>query len=202
MKNSIITTPTFGIVLFTLIAGVAAWITVINPQLDQLKETAKKRDENVVALQAAQQKQELLGSAKRQYETIKQDLARTTIAIPQGSNTGEFVAALEQVANNTGVTIGAISTSVHAKVATNTKGGKTTVAKTLEEELARKYNSTSFDLRLAGSYETIRLFIERLRTLDRFNVLSTLTLSSAPDTGIITANLSMSIYHKEAAKAL
>jgi|GEM_PF-4179973 len=213
-KRNIFTTATFGITAFALVAGTTVWLTVINPQLASLNAVVKKRNENVTALSAAQRKQALLGPAQEQYETIKRDLERTTFAIPEGSSTGEFVAALERMASDTGVSIGALSSTVQAKVApakapapsktADADKAKTAAAakpKTLEDELRSKYNSTVFEVRLTGGYESIRAFIDRLRTLDRFNVLSSITLSSAPDTGIITASLAINIYHKEAAKA-
>ncbi len=206
MKHSnIFTTATFGILLFTIVAGTVAWYVAIVPQLAHLQTVVKKRDANAAALSAAQRKQALLPQARAQYESIQQDLERTATAIPQSSNTGEFVAALEQVANDTGVSINTLSSSVHAKTASSSKSGDSSSSKskskTLEEELLKKYNATTFDLRLTGSYEAIRSFIDRLRTLDRFNVLTTLSMAVAQDTGQITANLSVSIYHKEAAKA-
>lgn len=211
--RSIFTTSTFGITVFALVAGTAIWFTVIKPQLASLKKVVEKRNETASALSSAQRKQALLGPAQEQYDSIRQDLARTAVAIPDGSNTGEFVAALEKVANDTGVTISAITSAVHPKVVpakpkapaknakADTKPAAPAKPKTLEEELQQKYNSTSFELRITGGYETLRAFIDRLRTLDRFNVLSTVSMAMAPDTGLITANLTVNIYHKEAAKA-
>lgn len=203
--SSIFTTATFGILLFTIVAGTITWYVAIVPQLTHLQTVVKKRDANAAALSAAQRKQALLPQARAQYKSIQQDLERTATAIPQSSNTGEFVAALEQVANDTGISIDTLSSSVHVKTTSSSKSGDTSSSKskskTLEEELLKKYNATTFDLRLTGSYEAIRSFIDRLRTLDRFNVLTTLSMAIAQDTGQITANLSVSIYHKEAAKA-
>lgn len=213
MRRTVFTTATFNITLFALLAGTGVWFMVINPQLASLKDVVSQRNENITALNTAQRKQALLSQAQEKYESIKQDLERAAVAVPEGSSTGEFVAALEQIAANTGIAIEAMTSSVQAKVVpakktaaktgsdSETKTSAPAKAKTLEDELRQKYNSTTFELRITGGYETIRSFIDRLRTLDRFNVLSSITMSSAPDTGVITTNLTITIYHKEAAKA-
>lgn len=195
MKKSIFTTQTVGITLVAVILGVAVWFTVVAPQLRILKSTVDKRNTAATDLAVAQRKAKLLPAAKKDADAINNDLTRTAIAIPTASNTGEFVAALEKVAADSSVSLTSITSTLRPKVGSKKK------EKTLDDELGSKYNTTVFSVRLTGGYESILAFVDHLRTLDRFNVITGTTLTNDPKTGTITASLTVNIYHKEAAKA-
>lgn len=216
-RQSILTTKTFLLLTVSLMLALAAWLLLINQEYGRLKNAAQERDQARAELKEIDAKQQLLGQAEERYQVIKDDLQKIKIAIPEASDTGLFVAALEQLASEKGVTIDSIATDFKSKTAGTTSEtknddtanteqssqskNKQATAKTLEEQLLAKYYATSFDIKLTGSYQNIHNFVLALLQFERLVILNNLNFTVKSDNAdAVAATLDFWIYHQSAAK--
>lgn len=205
-RKNIITTRTVTTLWLTIVIGFLAWSFIVKPELDRLSSTIEDRDSLKKELAEIDKKKELLGQVRENYAQIQQDIQKLEVAIPKDSNTGEYVAALEALANDTGVNITNLHTSFQAQrvpIKTNEnkpERQKATVKKTLEEELLTQFNNTGIEIKTDSSYESLYAFISRVLNMDRFSILSSVNMTTASDGSTISSTLSFNIYHREAAK--
>lgn len=202
-RKNLITTRTVTTLLLTIVAGFLVWSFVIKPELNKLQSTVSARDNLKRELAEIEKKKELLGQVTENYEQIQQDIKKLETAIPNKSNTGEYIAAIENLANETGVNITNLHTSFQAQrvpIKTNEnqpERKKAEVKKTLEEELLTQFNNTGIEIKADGSYESLYGFIGRVLNMDRFSVLSSINMTTTGDGSLISSTLSFNIYHRE-----
>jgi len=215
-KKSFLTTKTFLLIMATILVGTAIYMFMVRSELNRLKDATNKRDQTKLKLLENDQKEELLAKAEQQYETIKVDLNKINLAIPQNSDTGLMIAAIEQIGNETGINISNINTTLRTKKVASTKStdskktdDKVESAKPVsankphEEELLSQYHATVYSLTLTTSYPNLVNFLDRITNLDRYSILASLQLSNDNDNPeALTANVVFWTYHQNAAKEI
>lgn len=197
---SLIRTRTLTLVLLSVVLGTAGFIWLMRPELSRLQAAAQQRHELLVQIAEIEQKKALLDKATDRLAEVQRDLTKLNTAIPQESTVGEYVAALEALAGETGTQLSTISTNFAEKTVGSSSGEQPAVQKVLatESELMSRYYSTTLELRTVGSFTSLNSFMERLLNLDRFATISALSLTAAAD-GNLSGSLSIRIYHEQMA---
>ncbi len=212
-SKSFLATKTFILIIGTFLIGAAIYMFLVNPEFNKLKDAANRRDDAQLKLLENDKKEELLSQAEKEYQTIKADLDKISIAIPKDSDTGLMVAAIEQVAADTGISISNLSTSVRAKKISKKKDddkdkkededkpASSQVA--YEEDLLSKYHATVYSISFSGGYPNIIAFLDHITNLDRYSILSSLQLANNGETSdSLTASIVFWTYHQNPAKEI
>lgn len=189
----------------------ATYLLIVRPGQASLAQAAADRTELISTNLKNSEKRRLLAAAQQRYTTLSSDLSRLQGVIPEASDTGSFVTALQNIASETGVSIQGLTTKIQVKTPprASQKNAEqktpTTSSRTLEQELLQSFHGTSIDLRLSGSYQSIRGFVQRIREMERFVSISSFNLAAGRQSGgtatdTLDCNLTMTIFHRQPAK--
>ncbi len=214
-QPSILQSKSIRLVIIGSLLLIGIWGLALRPASSRLQSAADERTELIKQLQGNTEKKRLLAEAEKKYASLSSDLDKLRGVIPEASETGSFVSALEELAARAGVQIQSLTTKVQSKAApraatsskttssANTRA-ESTANKTVEQVLLQSFYGTTVEVRLSGSYTSIRTFVQLIRQMERFVSITSINLSSnkqATDTSdILNSTISMSIFHRQAAK--
>lgn len=188
------------------------WWIGLRPVQADLRTAADERTDLIKTALGNSEKKRLLSEAEKKYASLSSDLGRLQGVIPEASETGSFVSALEELAGRSGLQILSLTTKVQPKAAprvsnskTDTAASASTSTKTVEQEMLQSFYGTTVEVRFSGSYTALRSFIQMIRQMERFVSIASINLSANRQTettevGLLTGTVNMSIFHRQAAK--
>ena len=204
------------LIICGVLALILIWIFGLHPAQLSLLTAADERTEQIETALKNSEKKQLLSAAQSKYASLSSDLGRLQGVIPEASETGSFVSALEDLAARSGLQITGLSTKLQPKAvprAATTTSSKTSTKtetpaasnKTVEQELLQSFYGTTVDVRFSGNYASLRSFVQLIRQMERFVSITSINMSTnkqaaGTESSTLTGSISMSIFHRQAAK--
>ena len=214
-QPSVLQSKTVRLAIIGTLGLIALWWLGMKPAQAHLATAAAERTEQIETALGNSEKKRLLSEAEKKYASLSSDLGRLKGVIPEASETGSFVSALEELAARSGLQILSLSTKIQPKAApraTTTTSSKNKTestpaasTKTVEQELLQSFYGTTVEVRFSGNYASLRSFVQLVRQMERFVSIASINLSAnrqstAEQADILTGTINMSIFHRQAAK--
>ena len=160
-----------GLALIIFIVAFVFYSALIKKEFTSIQQLRGEVGAKTQLLVEQQNAVSQIRSLLQQYEGVAQLQQTISLSLPQEEDLASVVAQFNAIANNSGVSIESINVSVAP------------IQATAASSLVYGYGVSKFDLRVIGSYEAFKSFIQSLETNVRLMDVKSIKLGSMSTAG-------------------